>query len=60
MRLAELIPLAAGVLVPPGADPANFKILDFSMKDANTFAFNALRRRLTVIGVDMASTAAAV
>jgi ribonucleoside-diphosphate reductase beta chain len=61
-RLAELIPLAAAVLVPPGADPENYAILDdYSMEETNTFAFNALHRRLKVIGIDLASlvTAAA-
>jgi ribonucleoside-diphosphate reductase beta chain len=58
-RLAELLPLATGVLVPPGADPGNYKILDYSMEETNTFAFNALSRRLKVIGIDMASVAAA-
>ncbi len=58
-RLAELIPMASGVLVPPGADPENYEILDYSMEDTNTFAFNALSRRLKVIGIDMASLAAA-
>ena len=29
------------------------------MEETNTFAFNALNRRLKVIGVDMASVAAA-
>ncbi len=58
-RLAELIPLAAAVLVPPGADPDSYAILDYTMEETNTFAFNALSRRLKVIGVDMASIAAA-
>jgi len=58
-RLGELIPLAANVLVPPGADPARYSILDYSMEDTNTFAFNALSRRLKVIGIDMGSLAAA-
>jgi ribonucleoside-diphosphate reductase beta chain len=58
-RLAELLPLATGVLVPPGADPDNYMILDYSMEETNTFAFNALSRRLKVIGIDMASVAAA-
>ena len=58
-RLGELIPLAAGVLVPPGADPDSYTILDYTMEETNTFAFNALNRRLKVIGVDMASVAAA-
>jgi ribonucleoside-diphosphate reductase beta chain len=58
-RLAELIPLAAAVLVPPGADPASYAILDYTMEETNTFAFNALHRRLKVIGIDLASLAAA-
>jgi ribonucleoside-diphosphate reductase beta chain len=57
-RLAELIPLASAVFVPPGADPYNYEILDYSMEETNTFAFNALSRRLKVIGIDMASVAA--
>jgi ribonucleoside-diphosphate reductase beta chain len=58
-RLAELIPLASAVLVPPGADPSSYSILDYSMEETNTFAFNALSRRLRVIGIDMATMAAA-
>jgi ribonucleoside-diphosphate reductase beta chain len=58
-RLGELIPLAAAVLVPPGADPRRYSILDYTMEDTNTFAFNALSRRLKVIGVDMGSLATA-
>ncbi|MCW3027590.1 MAG: hypothetical protein JWN81_801 [Solirubrobacterales bacterium] len=57
--LAELIPLAAGVLVPPGADPDDYAILDYTMEETNTFAFNALNRRLKVIGIDPAALAAA-
>jgi ribonucleoside-diphosphate reductase beta chain len=58
-RLAELIPLAAAVLVPPGADPERYAILDYTMEETNTFAFNALQRRLKVIGVDLGSLGAA-
>jgi ribonucleoside-diphosphate reductase beta chain len=58
-RLAELIPLAQGVLVPPGQDPNSYAILDYTMEETNTFAFNALNRRLKVIGIDMTSLAAA-
>jgi ribonucleoside-diphosphate reductase beta chain len=58
-RLTELIPLAAAVLVPAGADPDDYAILDYTMEETNTFAFNALRRRLKVVGIDMASLAAA-
>ncbi len=53
------MPLASGVLVPPGSDPNNYTILDYSMRETNEFAFNALGRRLKVIGIDMASLAAA-
>jgi ribonucleoside-diphosphate reductase beta chain len=58
-RLAELIPLASAVLVPPGANPQSYAILDYSMEETNTFAFNALSRRLKVIGIDMGELAAA-
>jgi ribonucleoside-diphosphate reductase beta chain len=57
--LAELIPLASAVLVPPGADPEDYAILDYTMEETNTFAFNALNRRLKVIGIDLAKAAAA-
>ncbi len=58
-RVAELIPLAAMVLVPTGQDPNEYAILDYTMEDTNTFAFNALNRRLKVIGIDQAALAAA-
>jgi ribonucleoside-diphosphate reductase beta chain len=56
-RVAELIPLASAVLVPVDADPENYEILDYSMQETNEFAFNALNRRLKVIGIDLASLA---
>src|SRR5947209_19781728 len=58
-RLAELIPLASGVLVPPGADPTDYNVLDYTMEETNAFAFNALSRRLKVIGIDLSSMSAA-
>ena len=58
-RLVELIPLASGVLVPQGADPDDYTILDYSMEETNPFAFNALNRRLKVIGLDVSNLAAA-
>jgi ribonucleoside-diphosphate reductase beta chain len=58
-RVRELIPLAQAVLVPAGADPNEYVILDFTMEETNTFAFNALNRRLKVIGIDAAALAAA-
>jgi len=50
---------ASGVLVPQGADPDDYSILDYSMEETNTFAFNALNRRLKVIGVELAGVQAA-
>jgi ribonucleoside-diphosphate reductase beta chain len=57
-RVTQLIPLAQAVLVPTGADPNDYVILDFTMEETNTFAFNALNRRLKVIGIDAAALAA--
>ena len=58
-KLMELIPIAAGVLVPPGADPNNFEILGYSNEQTSGFAFTALNRRLKVIGVNLGAPAAA-
>jgi ribonucleoside-diphosphate reductase beta chain len=58
-RLAELIPLAVSVLVPPRANPEDYAILDYTMEETNTFAFNALTRRLKVIGIDLGALALA-
>jgi hypothetical protein len=58
-RLTELIPLAQAVLVPAGADPDEYVILDFTKGETNAFAFNALNRRLKVIGIDAAALSAA-
>ncbi len=52
--LADLLPLANGVLVPRGADPHSYTMLDYTMEETNAFAFNALNRRLKVIGIDLA------
>src|SRR5882762_4573378 len=41
-KLMELIPVAAGVLVPKGADPEHFEILGYSSEETNAFAFTAL------------------
>ena len=58
-RLMELIPMAAGVLVPPGADPNNFEILGYTSEVTNAFAFTALNRRMKVIGIDLMAAATA-
>jgi ribonucleoside-diphosphate reductase beta chain len=57
-KLVELIPIAAGVLVPPDAeDPANYEILGYSSDETNQFAFTALTRRLKVIGLSLEAPA---
>src|SRR4051795_10171883 len=58
-KIFELIPIAAGVLVPPGADPEHFEILGYSSEEPNEFAFRALTRRLKVIGVSLTPEGAA-
>ena len=52
-KLIELIPVAAGVLVPKGADPQSYTILGYTNEETNTFAFTALTRRLKVIGINL-------
>lgn len=53
-RLMELLPIAAGVLVPAGKDPAGeWTLLGRSSAEINEFAFTALSRRLKVIGVGL-------
>jgi len=56
-RLLEQLPLAAGTLVPPGADPAGWSLLGYTSDEINQFAFTALTRRLKLIGVDLAAVA---
>jgi ribonucleoside-diphosphate reductase beta chain len=52
-RLHDLLPVASGVLVPKGADPENWTLLDYSAEQVNEFAFKALTRRLKAIGVPL-------
>jgi ribonucleoside-diphosphate reductase beta chain len=52
-KLLELIPLAAGVLIPSGQDPENYSILGYPSEETNGYAFTALTRRLKVIGVSL-------
>ena len=53
-KLVELIPVAAGVLIPTGQDPENYSILGYDSEETNGYAFTALTRRLKVIGVSLA------
>jgi ribonucleoside-diphosphate reductase beta chain len=53
--LQELIPIAAGVLTPRGFEVGeSYEILGVSSDEVHGFAFQALSRRLKVIGVSLA------
>ena len=53
-KLAELIPVAAVVLVPPGQDPnEEYEILGYHSAEVHEFAFKSLSRRLKAIGVPL-------
>jgi ribonucleoside-diphosphate reductase beta chain len=60
-KLVELLPVAAGVLAPPGIDPftEEWELMGFKSADVNEFAFKALTRRLKVIGVSLPTVGAA-
>ena len=52
--LTRLMPEAAHVFVPPEADdPRDFVSYDYHSSQAYGFAYNALRRRMDVIGVEI-------
>jgi len=58
-KLAELLPIAASVLVPPGLKLGDsYELLGYSSDEVNQFAFTALSRRLKVIGVGLPALAA--
>jgi ribonucleoside-diphosphate reductase beta chain len=51
-KLVELLPDAAGVLVPPGYELGDdYTYMGFTAEEQNAYAFTALSRRLKVIGV---------
>jgi len=59
-KLQELIPIAAGVFVPPGHDPSEeWEILGYSSTEVSEFAFKSLSRRLKAIGVPLEKARAA-
>jgi ribonucleoside-diphosphate reductase beta chain len=52
--LAELLPQAAGVLVPPGYKLGDdYEFLGYTSEQQTEFAYTALTRRLKVIGVGL-------
>jgi ribonucleoside-diphosphate reductase beta chain len=58
-KLAETLPSAAGVLVPPGYQLGDeYEYLGFTSQEMNEFAFTALSRRLKVIGISLPAVAA--
>jgi ribonucleoside-diphosphate reductase beta chain len=58
-KLAETLPAAAGVLVPPGYELGDeYEYLGYSSQEMNEFAFTALSRRLKVIGVGLPAVTA--
>jgi ribonucleoside-diphosphate reductase beta chain len=59
-KLIELLPVAAGVLVPPGVQPGeDWELLGYSATEVNEFAFQALTRRLKAIGVPLTTESVA-
>jgi ribonucleoside-diphosphate reductase beta chain len=59
-KLVELLPVAAGVLVPPGVQPGDdWEILGYTATEVNEFAFQALTRRLKAIGVPLTTESVA-
>jgi ribonucleoside-diphosphate reductase beta chain len=54
-KLTELLPVAAGVLVPPGKKVGEeWELFGYSSTEVNEFAFQSLTRRLRAIGVPLA------
>jgi ribonucleoside-diphosphate reductase beta chain len=59
-KLVELLPVAAGVFVPPGLQLGDsYEILGFTSDQVNAYAFTALSRRLKVIGLSLPAVEAA-
>jgi ribonucleoside-diphosphate reductase beta chain len=53
-KIAELVPAAVHVLVPPNTeDPSDFMSFDYHSSEIYAFAYRALKRRMAVIGVDV-------
>jgi ribonucleoside-diphosphate reductase beta chain len=53
-KLVELLPVAAGVLVPPGYSLGDdYTFMGYTAEEQTAYAFTALSRRLKVIGVGL-------
>jgi len=58
-KLAQTLPAAAGVIVPPGLSADDeYEYLGATARERNEFAYRALSRRLKVIGVELPAVAA--
>jgi ribonucleoside-diphosphate reductase beta chain len=58
--IAELLPIAAGVLVPKGYSVGDeYEFFGYTSQQQAEFAYSALSRRLKVIGVPLATASAA-
>lgn len=58
-KLAQTLPAAAGVIVPPGMDRDDeVEFLGASPRQRSEFAYRALSRRLKVIGIGLSAVAA--
>jgi len=56
--LSELLPVAAGVLVPPGKSLGDdYTFMGYTSEEQNEFAFRSLTRRLKVIGLGLPAAA---
>jgi ribonucleoside-diphosphate reductase beta chain len=56
--LTELLPVAAGVLVPPGKSLGDeYTFMGYTSEEQNEFAFRSLTRRLKVIGLGLPAAA---
>jgi ribonucleoside-diphosphate reductase beta chain len=59
-RMIEVLPAAAGVLVPPGYSIGDeYTFMGYTSEEMNQFAFTAMTRRLKVIGVSLEPAEAA-
>jgi ribonucleoside-diphosphate reductase beta chain len=59
-KLAEVLPAAAGVLVPPGYQfGEEYTYMGYTSEEINAYAFTALNRRSKVIGISLAPAEAA-
>ena len=57
-RLQELLPVAAGVLVPPGKQLGEeWELFGYTSREVNEYAFKSLSRRLKAIGVPLQAEA---